>query len=587
MNTYQIIELANTHGGDIAYLKELIIAFEKYKGDIGMKFQPLSADTLSTPEYEWYNVYKELEFSKEEWKETLQLASRTKDIWLDLFDLYGVEILADNLNIIYGIKFQSSVLYNYEVFDALKMYDLSNKKIILNVAARPINEIRSIIDFVTTELNPEEIMLEFGFQGYPTKIEDAGLSKIKILKENFSNKLVFADHVDANSPEAITLPVKAILSGVDVIEKHVMLDKPTKYDTFSSLTPTKYNQMVENILETEKLLQQPFINEREIIYLNNSIMVPVLKHDKKRGQGIDIKNDLTFRRNKQKGLNIIDIQQRLNNFELLNRDKIAGDALNREDFTKANIAVIIACRLKSSRLKKKALLNIGDKTSVELCISNALKFRNVNHVILATSDNEEDRELEKYTYSPAVIFHTGDPDDVMKRYLSICEKLKIDTVVRITADMPFIDDEVCQILLNEHFLSGADYTTAKETSVGVNMEILNVNALQRIKAYFKSADYSEYMTWYFQNNPEFFKLNFVNLPVELVRNYRLTLDYQEDLDMFNQIVQSINIEDYTIKDIFKFLDENPEVSKMNSHLTLRYKTDADLIKTLDEKTKMN
>ena len=52
--------------------------------------------------------------------------------------------------------------------------------------------------------------------------------------------------------------------------------------------------------------------------------------------------------------------------------------LKEEDFKKANIATIIACRLKSSRLPKKALAKIGEITSVEYCIKNALSFKNVN-----------------------------------------------------------------------------------------------------------------------------------------------------------------------------------------------------------------
>ena len=105
----------------------------------------------------------------------------------------------------------------------------------------------------------------------------------------------------------------------------------------------------------------------------------------------------------------------------------------KKDFRKANITAIIACRLKSTRLRKKALLKVGDLTSIELCLKNILKVENLNHVILATSDLPEDAELKKYTYNDDVIFHVGDPEDVIERYLTAINKYKIDVVIKIIA----------------------------------------------------------------------------------------------------------------------------------------------------------
>jgi spore coat polysaccharide biosynthesis protein SpsF (cytidylyltransferase family) len=257
-----------------------------------------------------------------------------------------------------------------------------------------------------------------------------------------------------------------------------------------------------------------------------------------------------------------------------------------EDFKKAVIATIIACRLKSSRLPKKALLKIGDLSSIELCIRNTLKFKNVNHTVLATSTLAEDLALKDYTYSDSVVFHRGDPEDVIQRYIDIIDKLKIDVVIRVTGDMPFVSDKILQILLKSHFTDGADYTTAKKAAVGTNLEIINTAALKRIKSHFRYAEYSEYMTFYFVNNPSYFKLNFVELPENLVRDYRLTLDYAEDLTMFNHISNFFKMQniEYDIEALFEYLDNNPEIADINSECTLSYITDSSLIELLNDKT---
>jgi len=241
------------------------------------------------------------------------------------------------------------------------------------------------------------------------------------------------------------------------------------------------------------------------------------------------------------------------------------------------------------RLPKKAILKIGNLSSIELCIKNALKFENVKYTILATSNLPEDDELKNHTYSSSVIFHRGDPDDVIQRYLDIIEKLKIDVVVRVTGDTPYISNDILQILLKSHFESGADYTTAKKAAVGTNLEIINSDALRKVKSFFPSADYSEYMTYYFTNNPKYFKLNYVDLPENLVRDYRLTLDYEDDLKMFNLIenyFKDNNLE-YNIKLLFDFLDKNPKIAKINKHCPLKYETDKKLIEVLKKVTKIN
>lgn len=582
-----IIEIANTHGGDINYITELIRQFEKFK-DFSIKFQPLHPDKLATPNFSAYPIYQELLFTPDEWNSLITLANQSKNVWLDIFDEYGVQILKENFDAVYGVKLQVSVLFNAVVIRELSKLNLSGKKLILNIAALEMHEIEYFLSKFESDLNPSEILLEVGFQGYPTQLLDSGISKIKTVKERFGKKIVFADHIDRESKYAIWMPAMAMASGADIIEKHVLLDSmETKYDKYSSLDITQFTEMMEIITNFSELHEAGFINERERTYLKNSIMKPILKIDKAKGQMLSVAEDFHYKRSGLNGLNSKEISDRIADFHMLSVNKKEGDTLLATDFKKANIAVISACRLKSSRLKQKALLNIGDLPSVSFSLKNLCRFTNVNHVILATSTLESDSPLENYTYSDAVIFHRGDPEDVIQRYLDIIRQLKIDVVIRVTADNPYLDNEICQILLQSHFESGADYTAARNASVGTNIEIMNAEALEKIKSHFPNADYSEYMTWYFMNNQEHFKINLVDLPEIYVRDYRLTLDYDEDLQLFNQIHEKLSaVPDYTLKDVIAVLDANPELAEINSHINPAYMVNQELIDTLNEKTKI-
>lgn len=587
MNNF-IIEVANTHAGSKSYLLDLIREFQDFK-DHSIKFQPLHPDRLATPDFEWYPVYQELLFSQAEWNEIITEAKKTKFVWLDLFDTYGIEVLSQNLNVVHGIKLQASILYNEEVLAALEQINCSKLKLIVNISAIEIEDIKERLAALQAQIGPQEILLEVGFQAYPTMLEDSGLNKIAVLKKHFSHAVVFADHVAGTSEDAITLPLIASMFGADYLEKHVMHSTlETKYDHFSSIKVDQYQSLVNKVKAYTPLAGKSFINEKEITYLANSIQKPIAAAQKLPGQGIDKRNDLSFKRSGRAGLTVAEINELLRNKYVLADTIQVGSTFKRENFKKAVIGVIIAARLKSSRLKRKALLKIGDLPSVEKCIQSCLRLPATAHTVLATSTAEEDAELKDYTYAPQVVFHKGHPEDVIQRYLDVTRKYNLDVVIRVTADMPYVSPEITEILLQSHFESGADYTAAKAFSVGTAPEIINVQALEEVKKHFPNADYSEYMTWYFQNNKEHFKVNMIDLPKELVRDYRLTLDYQEDLDLFNALenyLKELNKEG-TTAEIFEYLDKNPEVANLNSHISLKYKTDQGLIDTLNQVTKI-
>jgi len=258
------------------------------------------------------------------------------------------------------------------------------------------------------------------------------------------------------------------------------------------------------------------------------------------------------------------------------------------DLTKAKVGVVVACRMKSSRLKKKATLKINGIASVERCLQNCRLISDVDEVVLATSTNEEDAILENYTLGGKVKFWRGESDDVIKRYLGACEEYGIDVIIRVTADCPVVSPEIAKLLLKSHIETGADYTAAVNCAVGTGSEIYNVAALQKVIALLGDAEHSEYMTWYMQNNTEIFNVNFVELPDELKRDYRLTLDYPEDLEMFNKLYMLLDEQgvEPTLLNIFEILDGNSSIYEINQDLTLTYKTDSELIEKLNKETRI-
>ena len=585
-----ILELANFHGGNPDKIIELINKFSKLNyNNLGIKFQPFKFDKIALPDYSEYDIYKGLFIPEDKWENLIELAySKIGKVWLDIFDLYGIEILEKNMAKIYGIKLQASVLNNGEIISSLSKMDLSNKELIINISGYELSEIEDIISNFN-KLKFKKIILQIGFQNYPTNIKDTSLRKIEIIKNCFPEyEISFADHISAKDKYAQTFPIYACLKGCTYIEKHVCLNRSEAvYDYFSALEYKEIKKILEEIKKVRESYSSRFIPITEKIYLEKTVEKPIIKNKINPGQIVS-KDDLIFRRANKIGITIKKINKIQSNFYILNKELNKYSTLNVEDFKKAKIGVIVAVRMKSSRLKNKAILPIYGVPSIERCLQNCLKFKFVNDVILATSTMSEDNILKDCTLGGKAKFWQGDPDDVISRYIGACEKYNIDVVIRVTGDCPVISPEIAELLLKLHFKEGADYTGANKFAVGSACEIYNVEALKRIILYFGKANYSEYMTWYMRSNPSFFKINIVDLPDDLLRNYRLTLDFQEDLDMFNLLFQELDKNNYesTLINIFKILDNHPEIVHINSHIKQVYKENKQLIENLNKVTKI-
>lgn len=242
------------------------------------------------------------------------------------------------------------------------------------------------------------------------------------------------------------------------------------------------------------------------------------------------------------------------------------------------------CRVASSRLEKKALALLDGEPAIDRCLVNCLRVPGVERVILATTESAEDDVLADHTLGGKVDFWRGSTDDVMSRFLGACDKYNLHTVIRVTGDCPAASWEIAGLLLENHVRSKADCTLARTFAVGTSSDVFSVAALRRIHRHFRSAMYSEYMSWYFLKNPGYFKMCTVDLPGSWIRNYRLTLDYDEDALMFSRLFQKLREQGdpADLDKIIAVLDANPEIPALNSGLPLKYRDDAELIRKLTE-----
>ena len=85
---------------------------------------------------------------------------------------------------------------------------------------------------------------------------------------------------------------------------------------------------------------------------------------------------------------------------------------------------------------------------------------------------------------------------------------------------------------------------------------------------------TEYLEWFLQNDRNF-SVNYLESKYKFNNNLRLTLDYPEDLKLFEKIfshfkkIKKIN---FSLQDVINFMQHNPEMSKINDFLLPKFET---------------
>lgn len=229
---------------------------------------------------------------------------------------------------------------------------------------------------------------------------------------------------------------------------------------------------------------------------------------------------------------------------------------------------LVAVRMKSSRLKKKAMVDLNGKPLILQLLLRLKKSKKMDDIVLCTSTHPDDSILIELANKNNFKSFAGSEDDVMDRFIQAGEMEKADIIVRITGDNPLTDPQIIDTMIDSHIRSGADYTRMDNLPAGVTAEVITNASLKKAFKMAENSGYSEYMTNYFVDYPGIFRLNIIQPDDDLRRpHYRLTVDYQADYDLMKIVFMNFKFPDVSIKEIIAFLDKNPQIAGINSDIT--------------------
>ena len=236
------------------------------------------------------------------------------------------------------------------------------------------------------------------------------------------------------------------------------------------------------------------------------------------------------------------------------------------------IGFLITARMKSTRLPKKLTLEIDGREVIRHMIDRLKESDVLDEIIICTSPNPQDQVLVQIAKEENIRCFLGDEDDVILRLYEASKEFNLDYALNITADCPLVSIEYIDKIVDAYKESNADFIRTLDLPHGFFSYGLKVDAMKKVCEMKKGTD-TEVWGRYFTDTGSF-KVVDIEIPPELQRkDYRLTLDYPEDFEFFKKIYAHFGADTYktSMYDIIKYLDDNPDVVKINAHCRGLYK----------------
>lgn len=234
------------------------------------------------------------------------------------------------------------------------------------------------------------------------------------------------------------------------------------------------------------------------------------------------------------------------------------------------VVAIIQARMTSTRLPGKVLMPVLGRPLLEYQLERVRLSSMVDDIVIATTVNAEDDPVATLARKEGVGLYRGSELDVLDRYYKAALSAKADHVMRLTADCPFVEPELCDSIISQYFDSRVDYVhTGATFAEGLDCEIFSFEALKAAWQDASLPSEREHATMFLHNNPgRFSKLTHENSQDD--SRLRLTVDETEDFAVVKKVLESLyplHGAMMRIAHIKEFLAENPDVFEINSHVT--------------------
>ena len=113
-------------------------------------------------------------------------------------------------------------------------------------------------------------------------------------------------------------------------------------------------------------------------------------------------------------------------------------------------SILITVRTSSTRLPRKAILDINGKPTIQYLIENIKKSKLADKIILCTSEEPDDDILCQIATDCGIDYYRGSLKDKLVRWMEACKEYNIDFFVNVDGDDLFFDYNLADLVIEQY-----------------------------------------------------------------------------------------------------------------------------------------
>ncbi len=233
--------------------------------------------------------------------------------------------------------------------------------------------------------------------------------------------------------------------------------------------------------------------------------------------------------------------------------------------------MIVQARANSARLPGKVLLDLGSRPMLAQQLLRLRQCRQVDEIVVATTTDASDEPVALLARQADVRVFRGSTEDVLARFVGAAREARAEVVVRVTADCPLIDPEVCDRVIAElvEHPSECDYASnviRRTFPRGLDTEAMFLDVLLRMDRLARTTQSREHVTIVARSErPTLFLCRDV---VDETNNsdLRWTVDTPDDLRLLRQLFQELSLNERCVpyREILAHVRARPELLTINA-----------------------
>jgi len=246
---------------------------------------------------------------------------------------------------------------------------------------------------------------------------------------------------------------------------------------------------------------------------------------------------------------------------------VKGSRAEKQDL---KIAATIEARMGSSRLPGKVLLPANGRPILAHMLERLRRVPSIGTIVVATTGNERDDDLEAFAASEGVQCFRGSEDDVMARVVGAGESVGADVLVGFTGDCPLVDPQIVEQTIQMFLHNTCEYVStgyipSYPAGVGDN-HVFFLDTLRRSRDMSDDPDDRENVGMHIHNHPELFSQIYLVGPADLSwPELQLLLDTKADYELLKRVIEHFGDTNPTFgcAEILALFRANPDWLEIN------------------------